>query len=219
MRQSAGIVLFDLDGTLVDSAPDLAGTVNDMLGSRGRSPLAYESLRLHAGSGARGMLKAAWGITPLDQGWEALRDEFHDRYEQRMLSQTQVFEGVSDMLGRLDQASIAWGVVTNKAMRFAEPLVQALGLKPQVLIAGDSTPHRKPHPAPLLLALKKLGRDPFGAVYVGDDLRDMQAARAAQMKGWAASWGYHGEDSPLADWGMDRSLSAPHDVLKFLEMA
>ena len=216
MRQLPGVVLFDLDGTLVDSAPDLAGTANDMLGSRGRSPLAYSQLRRHAGSGARGMLKAAFGITPLDQDWEALRDEFHDRYEQRMLSLTQVFEGVSDMLGRLDQESIAWGVVTNKAMRFAQPLVHALGLRPQVLVAGDSTPHRKPHPAPLLLALKNLGRDPSGAVYVGDDLRDMQAARAAHMQGWAAAWGYLGEDSPLADWGMDRSLSAPRDVLKFL---
>ena len=218
MRQPPGVVLFDLDGTLVDSAPDLAGTVNDMLRSRGLIPLAYASLRLHAGSGARGMLKAAFDATPQDPNYEALRDEFHDRYEQCMLSLTQVFDGVGDILAKLEQDSIAWGVVTNKAMRFAKPLVQALGLKPQVLVAGDSTPHRKPHPAPLLLAMQQLGRDPQSAVYVGDDLRDMQAARAAGMQAWAAAWGYLGDGSPLADWGMDRTLAEPDDLLKFLEI-
>ena len=214
-------VLFDLDGTLVDSAPDLAGTANDMRQQRGLPPLPYANLRPHAGSGARGMLGAAFAAVPGQTGYIALRDEFHDRYAQRLLQLTALFEPVAAVLHALQRAGVPWGIVTNKSLRFAQPLadsLQPLGLA-GVLIGGDSTPFTKPHPAPLLEAARRLGQEPGSCVYVGDDPRDMQAARAAGMAGWAAAWGYLGPYSPVCDWGADQVLGHPDEVLQFLELA
>ena len=149
MRPGVAAVLFDLDGTLVDSAPDLAGTANDMRASRGLLSLPYADLRLHGGSGARGMLGAAFGLVPGQPGYEALRDEFLAHYATRLLQETVVFESVLQMLGVLDTQRVPWGIVTNKALHLAEPLSRALGLWPRAaaLVGGDSTPHTKPHPA------------------------------------------------------------------------
>ena len=214
-------VLFDLDGTLIDSAPDLAGTANDMLAARGRTALSYAVLRPHAGSGARGMIGTAFGLAPGAAGYEALRDEFHDRYEQRMLQLTCVFEPVLRLLDALDERRMPWGIVTNKSLRFAQPLAQALRLWPRaaVLVGGDSTPHTKPHPAPLLEAARRLGREPGQCVYVGDDSRDMQAARAAGMAGWAAAWGYLGLHAPVQAWRADAVLAHAEELLQRLELA
>ena len=214
-------VLFDLDGTLVDSAQDLAGTANDMRAARGLPALAYEALRLHGGSGARGMLGAAVGLQPGQPGFEALRVEFLDRYEARMLSQTHVFESVAPVLLALARSGLAWGIVTNKALRFAQPMVQALGLLPgaAVLIGGDSTPHTKPPPAPLLEAARRLDLQPRACAYVGDDPRDVQAGRAAGMHALAASWGYLGPGAGPHDWGADAVLAHPHALLNWLELA
>ena len=214
-------MLFDLDGTLVDSAPDLAGTANDMRQQRGLPPLPYAELRPHAGSGARGMLGAAFAVAPGQSSYSPLRDEFHDRYGQRLLQLTALFEPVARLLHALQRAEMPWGIVTNKSLRFAQPLadaLQPLGLA-GVLIGGDSTAHTKPHPAPLLEAARRLGQEPAGCVYVGDDPRDMQAARAAGMAGWAAAWGYLGLHSPVHDWGADLILGHPDEVLQFLELA
>lgn len=219
MRAGVAAVLFDLDGTLVDSAPDLAGTVNEMLASRGREPVGYESLRPHAGSGARGMLGAAFGVAPGQPGYEALRDEFHDHYASRLLQQTQVFDAVHDVLQVLGRHALPWGIVTNKALRFAEPLVNALGLQGgAALVGGDSTPHTKPHPAPLLEAARRLGLPATRCIYVGDDRRDMHAGRAAGMGVLAAAWGYLGTDDLPASWDADRVLSHPADLLQWLEL-
>lgn len=214
-------VLFDLDGTLVDSAPDLAGTANDMRQQRGLAPLPYADLRPHAGSGARGMLGAAFAAVPGQSNYLALRDEFHDRYERRMLTLTALFEPVAALLLALQRATVPWGIVTNKSLRFARPLsdaLQPLGLA-GALVGGDSTPHTKPHPAPLLEAARRLGQDPARCVYVGDDPRDMLAARAAGMAAWAAAWGYLGPHSPVQDWGADQVLGHPDEVLQLLELA
>jgi phosphoglycolate phosphatase len=212
-------VLFDLDGTLVDSAPDLAGTANDMLAVRGRPAMPYESLRRHAGSGARGMIGAAFGVAPGDAGYGALRDEFHDHYATRMLELTQVFGSAFPVLRALDARGLPWGIVTNKALRFASPMVQALGLQGSaVLVAGDSTPHTKPHPAPLLEASRRLGVASSACVYVGDDLRDMHAGRAAGMAVLAAAWGYMGDGHGPAHWGADRVLEHPAELLQWLEL-
>ena len=214
-------LLFDLDGTLVDSAPDLAGTANDMRQQRGLAPLPYADLRPHAGSGARGMLGAAFAVVPGQSSYIALRDEFHDRYEQRLLQLSALFEPVAALLLTLQHAAVPWGIVTNKSLRFAQPLtaaLQPLGLA-GVLIGGDSTPHTKPHPGPLLEAARQLGHAPGHCVYVGDDLRDMQAARAAGMAGWAAAWGYLGPHSAVQDWGADRVLGHPDEVLQILDLA
>jgi phosphoglycolate phosphatase len=219
MRRVAA-VLFDLDGTLVDSAPDLAGTANDMLAQRGLPPLPYDMLRPHAGSGARGMLGTAFGLVPAQAGYEALRDEFHSRYEARMLQESQAFSAALVLLDALDRHGVPWGIVTNKALRFAQPMAQALGLLPRAgaLVGGDSTPHTKPHPAPLLEAARRLQQPAQACVYVGDDLRDVHAGRAAGMATLAAAWGYIGVGAPVHAWGADAVLQQPADLLQWLDL-
>lgn len=212
-------VLFDLDGTLVDSAPDLAGTANDMRRARGLPDLPHEALRCHAGSGARGMLKAAFDLTPDVSGYAALRDEFHALYATRLLRLTRCFEATPRVLQALDERGIVWGIVTNKAMHFAEPLVQALPLsRCAVLVAGDSTPHTKPHPAPLLEAACRLGLPPDACVYVGDDERDVIAGRAAGMRTLAARWGYLGAGQDPHTWDADAVLPDADALLQWLEL-
>ncbi len=213
-------LLFDLDGTLVDSAPDLAGTANDMRQTRGRAPLPYASLRPHAGSGARGMLGAAFGVAPGESTYEALRDEFHQRYEMRMTRESALFSAIEGLLHALDLHGVPWGIVTNKALRFARPMVAALPplAHHAVLIGGDSTPHTKPHPAPLLAAASQMGCAAQACVYIGDDPRDMRAARAAGMAGWAAAWGYLGVEIPIAHWGADAVARQPDELLTLLEL-
>ncbi len=219
MRPAA--LLFDLDGTLVDSAPDLGGAANDMLRERGRQPLPLSALRPHGGSGARGMIGAAFGLGPGDVGYEALRDEFLQVYEGRLLRQTRLFDEVAALVASLHQAGLPFGIVTNKAVRLATPLADGLGLRPPaaVLIGGDSTPHTKPHPAPLWAACAALGVAASDCVYVGDDPRDMRAAAAAGMPGWAAAWGYLGVAEPVHAWGAQAVLDSPSSLLKRLALA
>ena len=220
---SAGLraVLFDLDGTLIDSAPDLAGASNDMRLARGLPALPYERFRPMVGSGARGMVGAAFGVGPEDAGFQALREEFLSRYELRMTQDTRVFANMLPVLKALEARACLWGIVTNKAMRFTEPLVRALGLQGRaaVVIAGDTTAHAKPHPAPLLEAARRMGVEPCQCAYVGDDLRDVQAGRAAGMTTVAVRWGYLGVGDPIEAWGADHVADSPDDVLKRLAMA
>lgn len=214
-------VLFDLDGTLIDSAPDLAGVANEMRLARGLLAMPYGALRPFAGSGARGMLATALQAFPDQPTYESLRDEFHRCYEQRMLQETALFDAIAPVLDALDRYRMPWGIVTNKALRFAEPMARALGLLPRAsaLVGGDSTPHTKPHPQPLLEAARRLGIAPQQCVYIGDDPRDMRASRAAAMGGLAASWGYLGDDTPIHEWGADLVLTEPNDLLTLLDMA
>lgn len=211
-------VLFDLDGTLADTAPDLGGAVNRMRERRGLAPLPIERLRPVASSGARGMLGVGLSARPDDAGYEALRDEFLAEYEGALDRDSQLFDGIADCLAALRSSGLRWGIVTNKATRFTGPVVAGLGLADgaAVVIAGDTTPHAKPHPAPLLEACARLGIAPHEAVYVGDDLRDMQAARAAGMPGIAAAYGYLGESPDLASWQADALIDAPHELLPLL---
>jgi phosphoglycolate phosphatase len=207
-------VLFDLDGTLIDSAPDLAGAANEMRAVRGLPALPLASLRPMVGSGARGMLGVALQVAPGDAGFDALRDEFLARYEARMTVDTRPFPGVESLLDALRGRGLACGIVTNKATRFAAPLVRALGLdrRTSVLVCGDTTAHSKPHPAPLLEAARRLGVSPGACVYVGDDLRDVQSGRAAGMQTVAAAWGYLGDGDPLTAWGAHRIVHDPHEI-------
>lgn len=220
MRAGAAAVLFDLDGTLIDSAPDLSGAANDMRRARGLPDAPYDRLRAMVGSGARGLVGEAFGVGPDDDGFIALRDEFLARYELRMTQQTRVFAPVAPLLDALDGHAVPWGIVTNKAMRYADVVVRALGLfdRAAVLIAGDTTPHAKPHPAPLLEAARRMRIDPAQCLYVGDDLRDVQAGRAAGMGTIAVSWGYLGLGEPIASWGADHTIAAPMDVLQWVAM-
>ena len=214
-------VLFDLDGTLVDSAPDLAGAANEMRVARGLGPVPFEQLRPMVGAGARGMVGAAFGVVPGQQGYEALRDDFLARYERRLLKETAVFAAMEPVLRRLEAVPLAWGIVTNKALRFARPLIEGLALhdRAAVLIGGDSTPFSKPHPEPLLAAARGIGVDPARCVYVGDDHRDMRAGRAAGMATLAAGWGYLGAGEAIGDWGADAVIAAPPALLSWLELA
>jgi len=211
-------VLFDLDGTLIDSAPDLAAAANDMLALRGLPPRQLASLRPMAGAGARGMLGVAFGVAPGQGEYEALKAEFLDRYERRMLNQTACFAEVSSMLDALAQAQMRWGIITNKAERFALPITAALGLAARSLavVGGDTTPHTKPHPAPLLEAARRLGVAPAHCIYVGDDERDIEAGRAAGMRTVAAAWGYLGQGAAVHAWGANIVIDHPQQLLNCL---
>ena len=214
-------VLFDLDGTLIDSAPDLAGSANALRASHGLPPLPYDQLRPMVGAGARGMVGVAFGVAPGDERFESLRDAFLANYEQGLLDRTRVFDGVDAMLARLESAGLAWGIVTNKAQRFALPVAQGLGLSPRAgaLVCGDTTPHAKPHPEPLWEAARRLGQAPQDCLYVGDDLRDVQAGRAAGMATMVAAWGYLGQGDSIDQWGADAIIERPAALLNWLELA
>lgn len=218
---TARAVLFDLDGTLIDSAPDLAGAGNDMRIARGLAPWPLEHFRPMVGSGARGMVGRAFDIGPQDDGFTELRDEFLQRYERRMTQDTRVFPDIWRVLDVFDAQSFPWGIVTNKATRFSDPLVRALGLLPRAatLVCGDTTPHAKPHPEPLLEAARRMGVDAAHCMYVGDDLRDVQAGRAAGMTTVAVHWGYLGEGDAIEAWGADHLVQTPAELLKLLRMA
>lgn len=212
-------VLYDLDGTLIDSAEDLARAANAMRADRGLALLPLAQYRPHGGSGARGMLGQAFGSAPGQPGYEELKGEFLDRYEGLMFDSTRPFAGVEEELAALAAAGLAWGIVTNKAERFALPLTAALGLAAAAIVGGDTTGHAKPHPAPLLEAARRLGVEPQACLYVGDDERDVMAGRAAGMVTAVAAWGYLGPQADHGRWGADIELAAPGDLLKQLGLA
>lgn len=220
-RHAIRAVLFDLDGTLIDSAPDLAGAGNDMRIARGLAPHPLEHFRPMVGSGARGMVGRAFDVGPDHESFLALRDEFLRRYETRMTQESHVFPKVVCLLAALNARAMPWGIVTNKATRYSDPIARALGLLPPAvtLVCGDTTPHSKPHPAPLLEAARRMQVPPPDCIYVGDDLRDVQAGRAAGMQTAAVRWGYLGAGVPVEAWGADHLLEEPADLLKLLEMA
>jgi len=213
-------VLFDLDGTLIDSAPDLGAAVDKMRVARGMSSLPLSHYRPMAGAGARGIIGLAFGWTPDHPDYEQLREEFFVNYTSCMTERTLAFDGVPQLIQELVNLKMPWGVVTNKSKRFAEPLTQAMPLfsSAAVLISGDTTPHAKPHPAPLLEAAKRLGIDPRACVYVGDDERDIVAGHAAQMKTVAATYGYLGTQSDVKSWKAHAQIDSPAQLLKLLNI-
>lgn len=212
-------VLFDLDGTLVDSALDLGGAGNDLRERRGLPPLPLEVFRPLTGTGARGMLRVALGTTPEDADFEALKDEYLAIYATRLTRLTRVFDAMAPVLAALDAAALPWGIVTNKHSRFAEPVVAGTGLatRSRVLVCGDTTARAKPFPDPLLEAARRLAVDPAHCLYVGDDLRDIQAGRAAGMGTAAAAWGYLGDGEPIEAWGADHLARTPAGLLEVLQ--
>ena len=214
----ARAVLFDLDGTLADTAPDLGRALNRLRAEHGLAPLPIEVMRARASSGARGLVKAGFGSTPESEGYDALRDRFLELYAENLCVDTRLFDGVPELLSTLEARPLPWGIVTNKAKRFTEPLLRtlAVGHRAACIVSGDSTPHVKPHPAPLLLAASLLSLPPADCIYVGDDLRDVQAARAAGMRFAAAGWGYLGDGGDPNAWDADAVASRPGEVLDLL---
>jgi 2-phosphoglycolate phosphatase len=212
-------VLFDLDGTLIDSAPDLGVAADKMRIDRGLPSLPLERYRPMAGAGARGMLGVAFGITPEHPDYAALREEFFVNYENCMTERTYVFQGIAELIAQLLGQGLAWGVVTNKSMRFTQPLTQRLSLfaTASAVVAGDSTPHAKPHPAPLLEAARQLRVDPAHCIYVGDDERDVAAGLAAGMGTVAATYGYLGSNADTLLWGAHAHIHSPLELLPLLK--
>lgn len=217
IAQDVKAVLFDLDGTLIDSAPDLGAAADKMRTDRGLPSFPLERYRPMAGAGARGMLGIAFGITPEHPDFAAMREEFFRNYESCMTQRTYVFEGVKQLIDSLVEREVAWGVVTNKSMRFAGPLTRGMSLfsTARTVVGGDTTPHPKPHPAPLLEAARQLNVRPIECVYVGDDLRDMQAGKAAGMATVAATYGYLGT-TDVREWGADTQIETPLALLPLL---
>lgn len=212
-------VLFDLDGTLIDSAPDLGAAAEQMRAERQLPPLGLEAYRAHASSGARGMLAVALGITPQHADFECLRAQYLQRYESQMLERTRAFAGVDALLTALEQSSVPWGIVTNKVERFALPIVAGMPIlsRAGAVIGGDTTPHAKPHPAPLLEAARRMAVQPSQCVYVGDDERDIAAGRSAGMRTVAAIYGYLGHGMHWTSWGADASIAHPLELLDLLQ--
>lgn len=209
-------VLFDLDGTLADTAPDLAGAVNRLLVNRGLEAKPYHLLRPFASHGARGLIGAGFGLKPEEDGYEELRVAFLQDYEANLARDSRLFDGVSELLDHLQKKGLSWGIVTNKAARYTDALVPQIGLQHAgCVISGDSTPHAKPHPAPLLEAARRLGLPALDCWYVGDDLRDIQAGQAAGMHTVAAAWGYCADTEPQS-WGADALTNSPQDLIKLL---
>jgi phosphoglycolate phosphatase len=210
----ARALLFDLDGTLIDSAADLGAAADRMRTQRGLPSLPLDTYRPMAGAGARGMLGIAFGLTPEHPDFAELREEFFRNYESAMTVRTRVFDGVAELIDRLNARGLPWGVVTNKARRFTEPLTRQMALfaTAGAIVSGDTTPHAKPHPAPLLEAARQLGLPPHACVYVGDDERDIVAGRAAGMPTIAACYGYLGAQADVAAWGADAVCHRPGDL-------
>lgn len=211
-------VLFDLDGTLIDSAPDLGAAVDKMRVDRGLASLPLAHYRPLAGAGARGMIDLAFGLQPDHADFPALREEFFRNYEQCMTQNTYAFEGVPELIAHLLAQNLPWGVVTNKSARFTDPLTRAMPLfgTARTVISGDTVAHAKPHPAPLFEAARQLGIDPARCLYVGDDERDIVAGLAAGMGTVAATYGYLGKKTDPAQWGAHAIINSPGGLLQLL---
>lgn len=213
-------VLFDLDGTLVDSAPDLALAAERMRAARGLPPLPLEGYRPHASAGARGMLQIAFDLAPEDERYDAFKQEFLHEYTLCLLHSTACFAGVTELVSALEQICLPWGIVTNKAQRLTEPVLAGLPtLAPaRVVVCGDTLPRAKPHPDPLFEAARRLGVAPSACLYVGDDERDILAGRAAGMFTVAARYGYLGASGETRHWAADAEVNSPLEVLKLLQL-
>lgn len=212
-------VLFDLDGTLADTAPDLIGTLNRLLTEEGRAPLPCAALRRHVSGGTRALIGQGFGLTPDDPGYAILAERFLGLYERHVCDESQLFPGIPELLDTLEQTGIRWGIVTNKGQRFTEPLVRQLGLAARAacVISGDSAARAKPHPDPLLLACAQAAVAPQHSLYLGDDLRDIQAGHAAGMLAVVAAYGYLGDGPPYPEWDGDGIIHHPEELPDLLE--
>ena len=213
-------VLFDLDGTFADTAPDLGEALNHVRALRDLAPLPLEVIRPQASHGSRGLLKLGLGIEPGAPDYEPLREAFLQHYQAHLCDRSKVFPGISALVAELDQRDMPWGIVTNKPHRYTVPLVEKLGYATRAacLVSGDTCAEAKPHPAPLLYAAELMGVAASRCLYLGDDLRDMQAAQAANMIGVIAAYGYLAANTELRDWPAAGSVQTPFALLRYLSL-
>jgi len=214
-------VLFDMDGTLLDTAPDFLAVIQAMRAARALPPIAEARVRDVVSGGARAMVINAFEVDPDAPEFEPLRLEFLERYQSHCAVFSQLFDGMRELLADIEQAKLIWGVVTNKPVRYAEPIMQQLGLaeRSAVLVCPDHVKNSKPDPEPLLLACSQLGLDPAEVLFVGDDLRDIESGRAAGCKTAAVTFGYiHPDDNPR-HWGADLVIDHPLELRAVLDQA
>ncbi len=211
------VILFDLDGTLADTAPDLQYAINQMRAARRLPPLPLETTRSVTSLGVRGMLDVGLAVTPEHPDYSALRDEFLGIYAGNLCRETRLFSGMTELLAEIERRALRWGVVTNKAERFTHPLLELLGVHSRAacIVGGDTTGKLKPDPAPLLEACKRVAIPPHDCLYLGDDRRDVEAGHAAGMKTVVAKFGYLNGSDP-ATWGADAMIDRPLELLKYL---
>jgi 2-phosphoglycolate phosphatase len=221
MPEAIRAVLFDLDGTLADTALDLGFALNEQRRLHGLPPLPFETIRPQASHGARGLLKLGFGIASADRNFERMRTEYLDLYEQHICDHTVLFAGIAELLDTLEERGLKWGIVTNKPARFTLPLMKKLGLSDRAacIVSGDTTANSKPHPEPLLTAAMQIGIAPAACLYVGDAERDVEAAVAAGMRALIADYGYLAEDDRPETWGAHGRIAHPLDVVQFLAAA
>lgn len=219
-RDSVKAVLFDLDGTFADTAPDLAAALNHVRACRDLPPLPLEVLRPQASHGSAGLLKVGMNVTPDTPGYGALRDIFLEHYANHICIHTRLFSGMAELVAGLEQRSIPWGIVTNKPHLYTRPLMQALSYADRAacLVSGDTCSNAKPHPEPMLKACKIINVSPEHCLYLGDDLRDMQAANAALMRGVIARYGYISSDAALETWHAHAIIDNPVELLSLLPL-
>ncbi|AMG36571.1 MULTISPECIES: HAD-IA family hydrolase [Achromobacter] len=215
----SALILFDFDGTLADTAPDLAAAANQQRTRRGLEPLPYETLRPVASQGARGLLRVALGLKPGDDDYEPTRLQFLEDYAASSTVHSKLFPGIEALLADIRQRGLSWGIVTNKVTYLTLPIVEHLNLTRDsaVLVCGDTTAHAKPHPLPLQHAAREAGFATDRCVYVGDDLRDIQAAHAAGMPAVAAAYGYVGEEDNISTWEAETCANTPAELWTAIE--
>lgn len=211
-------VLFDLDGTLLDTAPDLAAALNDVLLEQGRQPHSFEAIRPHVSHGGSALVQFGFGMTPEHEDFDRLRERFLEIYRNNIARHTRPFAGMLEVLDALEQRGLRWGVVTNKPAWLTLPLMEALALHSRAgsIVSGDTLPQRKPHPEPLFHACREIGLDASECLYVGDAERDIAAGRAAGMTTLVALFGYLGEQDDPAQWLADAMIQDPREILDFL---
>jgi N-acetyl-D-muramate 6-phosphate phosphatase len=215
---SFSAVLFDLDGTLVDTAPDLAFALNSLLLEQGQEPLPYEDIRPAASHGSIALLKLGFDLSPQDDNFKSLQQRFIELYQDNIDRETALFEGMEEVITKLEANNISWGIITNKPAFLTDPLVAKLGLAERAacVVSGDTTAHSKPHPAPMLHACDLINHDPHDCLYIGDAKRDIEAGKNARMKTITARWGYLSEHDKPENWQADAIIDHPSEILQWI---
>jgi len=216
---SSKAVLFDLDGTLLDTAPDMTCALNKLLAEERLEPLSFGTVRPYVSHGAASLVRLAFPEAP-EAEFNLLRERFLMIYRGCLADRTCLFDGMAELLATFERTGIPWGIVTNKPTWLTEPLLEALGLDTRAgsVVCGDTFEERKPHPRPLLHAASEIGVAPEDCLYVGDAERDIRAARAAQMRSLIARFGYIGPSDDIAAWSADGCIDSPHEILQWLEL-